>query len=95
MFGGRAMALGNLKMARLSSPSTEAFEAVATDVEDLFRSRDPADAARIMRARSIDFVLVGAREKAAYGAGASKFDTHPDLFERVYAALGISIYRLR
>ncbi len=85
MFAGRAMALGNLKMARLSSPSAAAFDALAADVDHLFRSPDPDRAVRVMQERDIDYVLVGA----------GKFANHPDAFEPVYAKRGIAIFRLR
>ena len=95
MFAGRAMALGNLKMARLSSPSGAAFEAVATDVDHLFRSLDPDRARRLMQERGIDYVLVGPREQEAYGIGTHKFAMLPDVFETVYDRSGIRIVRLR
>ena len=95
MFAGRAMALGNLKMARLSCPSSAAFEAMVADVDHLFRSLDPDRARRVMRERGIDFVLVGPREKEAYGTGTRKFATLPDVFETVYDRSGIRIVRLR
>jgi hypothetical protein len=95
MFAGRAMALGNRKMARLSSPSGAAFEAVATDVDHLFRSLDPDRARRLMQERGIDYVLVGPREQEAYGIGTHKFAMLPDVFETVYDRSGIRIVRLR
>jgi uncharacterized membrane protein len=94
MLAGRAMALGNLKMARLSSPSQETFRTTRDDIERLFRSQELEAIVAVLDKYCIDYVYIGASERAFGGDQMMSYGSYPDRFMRVYSENGVEIFRV-
>ena len=90
-FAGRRMAAG-LPISLLPLPEYDERSGI---VRTMFATGDPAEASAIARRLRIDYVYVDADDRAAYPAGIQKFESNPEMFERVFATGEVTIYRVR
>jgi hypothetical protein len=89
-FAARRMAAG-LPISLLRKPLyTERSDRTHT----IYATSDADEAGRLARELGIDYLYVDSTERRAYGASLEKFDSHPELFERVYQGGEVSIYRV-
>ena len=80
----------------LFEPNPRRFDRPMADVRSIFSAGDTATAFAICQRFGITDVWVGPEERAAYGdAAADKFLADPAHFAPLYAAGGVSIYRVR
>ena len=91
-FGERRMAVG----LALFEPNPRRFDRPMADVARIFSAGDTATAFAICQRFGITTLWVGPEERAARGdAAADKFMGDPVHFSPVYAAAGVTIYRVR
>jgi tetratricopeptide (TPR) repeat protein len=66
------------------------------DVQTIYRTTDPAETLRLLAQYHVDYIYVGAIERAAYGAaGIAKFDQMTGGYLRVaYRNAGVTIYQV-
>ncbi|HWQ12752.1 MAG TPA: DUF2298 domain-containing protein, partial [Roseiflexaceae bacterium] len=84
---------GHERMWRAGWPAWLAeIAARERDIPRIYETADPAEARRLLERYAVDYVYVGALERAVHGgAGLPKFDA---LFERVFERGGVRIYRV-
>jgi uncharacterized membrane protein len=92
MLGGRAMALGNSKIASLSCSSSDEMKRIYTEIDTLFRSTDLDETQRVLRKYDIDYVYVGPAENAYGGRNMDKYRLNALVFPRVYSGDGVEIF---
>ena len=91
-FGERRMAVG----LALFEPNPRRFDRPMADVARIFSAGDTATAFALCEQFGITTLWVGPEERAAHGdAAADKFMADPAHFSPVYAAAGVTIYRVR
>jgi uncharacterized membrane protein len=81
-------------MARLSSPSQEAFNTTREEIALLFRSRDLEAIVAVLDKYCIDYVYIGPSERAFGGDRMMSYGSYPDRFMRVYSENGVEIFRV-
>ena len=89
-FAARRMAAG-LPISLLRKPL---YVERAERVRQMFATGDAEEASGIAASLGIDFVYADAIERREYGAGLSKFDARPELFEPVFRGGEASVYRV-
>jgi hypothetical protein len=90
-FGERRMAVG----LALFEPNPHRFDRPMADVGKIFSAGDTASAFALCERFGITTLWVGPEERAAHGdAAADKFMADPAHFSPVYAAAGVTIYRV-
>lgn len=92
MLGGRAMALGNIKLAGLSCRTPEELASVETDIDQLFRTADDEETLRIIRKYEIDFIYLGPAEKKYGGTALEKYKR--GVYTNVYSRDGVDILKV-
>jgi hypothetical protein len=88
-FAQRRMSAG-LPISLLPIPE---YAEGSTQVQQIYRTADPAEANALARARRIRYLYVDEDDRAAYPGGMAKFRTA--LFEPVYDSGGVTILRVR
>ncbi|HWP66181.1 MAG TPA: hypothetical protein VNO26_09735, partial [Candidatus Limnocylindria bacterium] len=90
-FAERRMAAGlPISMVPLAK-----YEAASARIREIYRSTDAADAYSRAARERIDYLVVGAPERAAYPQLERLLDSRPDLFVPVFRNGEMTIYRLR
>lgn len=92
MMGGRAMALANSKMARLSSLSREEYESMKGEITSLFESPSPATVLSVLAKYEIDYIYIGPHEKRNGGRALAEYASGEERFTRVYSEDDVEIY---
>ena len=88
-FAQRRMSAG-LPISLLPIPE---YAEGSAQVQQIYRTADPAEANALARARRIQYLYVDEEDRAAYPGGMAKFRTA--LFEPVYDSGGVTILRVR
>jgi hypothetical protein len=94
MMGGRAMALGNSKIASLSCSSDAEMKRIYDEIDTLFRSPDLDETLGVLRKYDIDYVYVGPAENAYGGRNMDKYRLNDRLFTRAYSRDGVEIFEV-
>ena len=89
-FAERRMTAG-LPISLLPMPE---YDSASAEVQRLYRTADPREAALLARGRGIDYLYVDNEDRAAYPEGAAKFDGNV-YFERVYENSQVVIFKVR
>jgi hypothetical protein len=90
-FAHRRMAAGQ-PISLLRMP---AYDEASGRADSMYGADDAHRAWQIARGLGIDFVYVGAVERAAFGAGGLSFDQRPDLFPARFSRGASSVYAVR
>jgi hypothetical protein len=90
-FAGRRMAAG-LPISLLPVPE---YRERSNQVRTMFATTDPAEAAAIAYRLRIDYLYVDRDDVEEYPEGTTKFDAHPDRFERVFQNSDVRVYRIK
>ena len=70
-------------------------QSMRRELDEMFRTDDPAAAHAVFRKYGANYVSVGLHERERYGPGVTaKFDRSPSLFEKVYTGGRVSLYRV-
>lgn len=77
------------------TPSSE-VEKRKRAIESIYRSSDPEHSHRLLRGFNLSYLMAGNLERQTYGpASIDKFITRPDLFEKVFEAGPVRIFRVK
>jgi hypothetical protein len=94
-FAQRRMAAGRPISLLDGTDNTSEYAQKSARVRAMYDTASPQDASAIARSLRIDYLWIDNVERTAYPAGVAKFDTAPELFERVFKNAEVSIYRVR
>jgi hypothetical protein len=94
MLGGRAMALGNSKIASLSCSSADEMKRIYDEIDTLFRSPDLDETVAVLRKYNIDYVYIGSAENAYGGRNLDKYRGNDSVFAQAYSRDGVEIFEV-
>lgn len=93
MIGGHAMALGNLKIARINSPSKDYYSRIINEIQNIFHTADITEARNIIKKYNISYIYIGPNEKL-HKEGIKKYYENEELFKLIYSNNGVDIFRI-
>lgn len=92
--GGRAMAVGNLKIVyNKFRNQKQVYQNLLSDIDMLFDDTPMNKTLQIIKKYSIQYIYIGPNEREKYHQGINKYNKSP-LFERIYSSKGVDIFKI-